>query len=421
MRTDLFIARRLFFQKQQEENTSSKRNASYYVALWGMIIGVLIMIITIFIVVGFKQEIREKVIGFGAHIQVVNFDNNNTYEMRPIHYSDSLIADVLSVEGVQAVFPFATKPGMIKTDDAFQAIILKGVAEDVIQAEQSFFKQNIVAGRMPEKTNEVVLSQSLAQLLRLPLDTSFMCYFIQDNVRVRKYTLVGLYNTDFSEYDNLFMVGLLKQVQQLNGWNENQASGIEVIIDDFDDIDEITNQVYFKTANKPNGPYEHEYEAEYLYTQNICQTHPAIFSWLALLDMNVIIIIILMLAVAGICMCSGLIILILEGVQFIGVMKALGATNALLRRIYLWQAGFIIGKGMLIGNVLGVGLCVLQYFTHIIPLDPSAYYVSYVPISFAWGWWLLLNIGIFAVSMAIMLLPATLVAKISPAQSMKFE
>ncbi len=421
MRTDLFIARRLFFQKQQEDNTPSKRNASYYVALWGMIIGVLIMIVTIFIVVGFKQEIREKVIGFGSHIQVVNFDNNNTYEMRPIHYSDSLLADIQAVQGVTAVCPFATKPGMIKTDDAFQAIVLKGVAPEFLSQEHSFFQQNIIEGRIPEKANEVIVSQSLANLLHLKRDSTFLCYFIQEQVRVRKYMIVGLYNTDFSEYDNIFVIGALAQVQQLNQWNGKQVSGLEVLIDDFDDIDEITNQVYFQTANKPNGPYEHEYEAEYLYTQNICQTNPAIFSWLALLDMNVIIIIILMLAVAGICMCSGLIILILEGIQFIGVMKALGATNALLRRVYLWQAGFIIGKGMLIGNIIGLALCAIQYFTHLIPLDPTAYYVSYVPITFAWGWWLVLNIGAFVISMAIMLLPATLVTRISPAQIMKFE
>lgn len=419
MRTDFYIAKRLYYKSSQESN-SKRTSPAVRVALWGMIIGVLVMIITIFIVVGFKQTIREKVTGFGAHIQVVNFDNNNTYEMQPISLSDTLLHKIRSVQGIASATPFATKPGMIKTAEAFQAIIYKGQRmKDKGQKTQDtasgFFSSNLIAGQMPQKRNEVIISQELSRMMHLDIDSTFICYFIQDQVRARKFIISGIYNTDFSEYDRRFIIGDISQVQQLNGWDTTQVSGIECMIDDFDDLEEVTNRVYFRTANQEDA------DGNFLYTQNIQQTNPAIFSWLDLLDMNVIVIIVLMLCVSGICMCSGLIILILEGIQFIGVMKALGASNALIRHIYLWQAAFLIGKGILIGNLIGLALCTLQYFFHFIPLDPTAYYVSYVPITFAWGWWLILNLGTFAVSMLIMLLPSIVVTKISPAQVMRYE
>ncbi len=426
MRTDFYIAKRLYSNDLRIKSQKSRWKASHStnpavrVALWGMIIGVLVMIVTIFVVVGFKQTIREKVVGFGSHIQVVNFDNNNTYEMKPISLSDTLLQKVRSVEGVASASPFATKPGMIKTKEAFQAIVFKGVQnqESGVKSQDfstDFFAANLLAGRMPVKQNEVIISQELGRLLHLDIDSTFICYFIQEQIRARKFTISGIYNTDFSEYDQRFIIGDIAQVQQLNGWDSTHVSGIDVLIEDFDALDDVTNRVYFRTANQEDA------DGNFLYTQNIQQTNPAIFSWLDLLDMNVVVIIILMLCVAGICMCSGLIILILEGIQFIGVMKALGASNGLIRRIYLWQAAFLIGKGMLLGNVIGLVVCALQYFFHLVPLDPTAYYVSYVPISFAWGWWVVLNLGTFLVSMAIMLFPSVVVTKVSPAQVMRYE
>ncbi len=433
MRTDFYIAKRLYYRESGNNNqelghdeqslTRSPRTGrtspAVRVALWGMVIGVLVMIITIAIVVGFKQTIQEKVVGFGAHIQVVNFDNNNTYEMQPISINDTLLTKIRNVEGVVSATPFATKPGMIKTADAFQAIIFKGqTTKDEGQKTEGgldFFSSNLISGQMPQKRNEVIISRLLSRMMNLDVDSTFICYFIQDQVRARKFTISGIYNTDFSEYDSRFIIGNISQIQQLNGWDTTQVSGIECMINDFDNLEEITNRVYFRTANQEDA------DGNFLYTQNIQQINPAIFSWLDLLDMNVIVIIVLMLCVSGICMCSGLIILILEGIQFIGIMKALGASNSLIRRIYLWQAAFLIGKGMLIGNLIGLTLCALQYFCYLIPLDPTAYYVSYVPISFAWGWWAALNLGTFAVSMLIMLFPSIVVTKISPAQVMRYE
>ncbi len=410
MRIDLYIAKRLYFQ-ESGQNARQSTSPAVRVALLGMIIGVVVMLITIFVVVGFKQAIREKVTGFGAHIQVVNFDNNSTYELQPIAITDTLLQKIRTVEGVRSATPFATKPGMIKTHDAFQAIIFKGVETQ----KAAFFAENLLAGQMPQKRNEIIISQELCRLLHLDIDSSFICYFIQEQIRARKFTITGIYNTDFAEYDQRFIIGDIAPVQQLNQWDTTQVSGVDVLIDDFDQLEDVTNRVYFRTANQEDA------HGNFLYTQNIQQTNPAIFSWLELLNMNVIVIIILMLCVSGICMCSGLIILILEGIQFIGVMKALGASNRLIQRIYLWQAAFLIGKGMLVGNIIGLTICSLQYFFHLIPLDPTAYYVSYVPITFAWGWWLMLNIGTFIVSLAIMLFPSVIVTKISPAQVMRYE
>ncbi len=419
MRTYLYIAKRIY-HKDAGPNAPKSTSPAVRVALWGMIIGVLVMIITIFVVIGFKQTIREKVVGFGSHIQVVNFDNNNTYEMQPIALTDTLLHKIRTVEGVHSATPFATKPGMIKTANAFQAIVFKGLpmennGQQPNDAAAQFFNSHLLVGHLPQQPNQVLISSELSRLLHLDIDSTFICYFIQDQIRARKFTVAGIYNTDFAEYDQRFIIGSITQVQQLNHWDSTQVSGIDVLIHDFADLDEITNRVYFRTANQEDA------HGNFLYAQNIQQTNPAIFSWLDLLDMNVVVIIILMLCVAGICMCSGLIILILEGIQFIGVMKALGASNRLIRRIYLWQAAFLIGKGMLLGNIIGLTICVLQYFFHLIPLNPAAYYVSYVPISFAWGWWLILNLGTFLVSMMIMLFPSVRVTKISPAQVMRYE
>lgn len=416
MRNELFIAERMYFTPPSEGRRMSR--PAVRVALTGIIIGIMVMLITIFVVIGFKQEVREKLIGFGSHIQVVNFDNNSTYEMQPISVSDSLLHNLLTIQGIKAAEPFATKPGMIKTDNAFQAIVFKGMHlndKDNGLSSLSFFAHNLTEGRMPEQRNEVLLSTLLAQQLQLQPEDAVYCYFIQDKVRVRKFIISGLYSTDLQEFDQLFLIGDLQQVQALNQWDSLQVSGIDVLINDFSQLDELTNRVYFRTANQADK------DGNFFYTQNVVQLNPAVFSWLDLLDMNVVVIILLMLIVSGFCIISGLLILIMEGIPFIGLMKALGADNRYIRRIFLWQATFLITKGLLWGNIIGLGLCALQYFFHIIPLDPTAYYVSHVPIVFHWGWWAVLNIGTFAVSLLILLAPSAIITRISPAQVMRYE
>ena len=400
------IAQRLYFS---DENHQRSSRPAVRVALGGIIIGVLVMIVAMSVVVGFKQEITQKVAGFGSHIQVVNFDNNSTYEMQPIYVSDSLLQTIRAIEHVTHVSTFASKPGIIKTDSAFQGIIFKGTDY------WTYFEQNIVEGTLPTEANEVLLSTELAKQLQLHVGDNFLCYFVQDDLRVRRLYITGLYNTCMSEMDKVFVLGDIALVRQLNAWKENQVSGIEVLVDDLRQLENTTHDVYFQTANRldENG--------NALYTQNLQQLNPNIFGWLDLLDMNVVIIIILMLCVSGFSIVTGLIILILDSVQLIGTLKALGADNQFVRRIFIYQAIMLIGKGMLWGNAIGLVLCALQYFTRAIPLDAASYYVSYVPMAFPWIGWVLLNIGTLLVSWLILLAPSAIITQISPAKVMHFE
>ena len=404
--TEWKIAQRVYFS---EENQQRSSRPAVRVALGGIIIGVLVMIVAISVVVGFKEEITQKVAGFGSHIQVVNFDNNSTYELQPIYVSDSLMHAIQSQPHVAHVSTFASKPGIIKTDSAFQGIIFKGTDY------WDYFAQNIVAGELPTAANEVLLSSELAQLLHLHVGDNMLCYFIEDNLRVRRLYITGLYNTCMSEMDKLFVLGDIALVRQLNSWADNQVSGIEVLVDDFRHLESTTDAVYFVTANRLDE------QGNALYTQNLQQLNPNIFGWLDLLDMNVVIIIVLMLCVSGFSIVTGLIILILDSVQLIGTLKALGANNQFVRRVFIYQAIMLIGKGMLWGNAIGMVLCALQYFTHAIPLDAASYYVSYVPMAFTWGGWLLLNLGTLLVSWLILLAPSAIITQISPAKVMHFE
>ncbi len=400
------IAQRLYFS---EKNNRRSSRPAVRVALGGIVIGVMVMLVAISVVVGFKNEITQKVAGFGSHIQVVNFDNNSTYELQPIRVNDSLIHSLQAIPHVVHVSKFASKPGIIKTDSAFQGIVFKGTNY------WEYFEQNLVEGRLPQDNNEVLLSTELAQQLNLALEDGFLCYFIDDELRVRRLYISGIYNTCMSEMDQIFILGNIELIRRLNTWDEDQVSGLEILVDDLYHLEETTDAVYFATANRLDE------EGNAFYTQNLQQLNPQIFGWLDLLDMNVVIIIILMFCVSGFSIITGLIILILDSVTLIGTLKALGADNQFVRRIFIYQAIMLVGKGMLWGNVLGIALCLLQFTTHAIPLNAASYYVSYVPMAFPWGWWMLLNVVTLALSWLILLAPSSIVAQISPAKVMHFE
>jgi lipoprotein-releasing system permease protein len=405
-RSEWKIARRLYFSEEGKARTS---RPAVRVALGGILIGVMVMIVAICVVVGFKQEVQRKVAGFGSHIQVVNFDNNATYELRPIDLSDSLLQKLRTLPHVKQVSLFASKPGIIKTDSAFQGIVFKGTDY------WEYFADNLVEGRLPEAKNEVIISTVLANQLHLSTDDAILCYFVEEELRVRRLYIVGLYNTSMSEMDRLFVLGDIELVRQLNHWKPTQASGIEVLVDDLRHLEEAADAVYFATANRLDEA------GNAFYTQTLEQLNPQIFGWLDLLDMNVVIIILLMLCVSGFSIITGLIILILESVTLIGTLKALGANNRFVRRIFIYESILLVGKGMLWGNLLGLSIVALQYFTHLIPLDAATYYVSYVPMAFPWVWLLLLNIGVLLLAWLIMLAPSAIVSQISPAKVMHFE
>ena len=403
------IAMRLYFSKDGEKRTS---RPAVRVALAGMIVGVLVMILTICVIVGFKQTITQKIAGFGAHIQLVSFDNNNTYDMQPIEVDDSLLCQLQSYPYVQAVAPFITKPGMIKTDSAFHGIVLKGTDY------WDFFAANIVEGTIPQTPQEVIVSQSVLNRLNLQIGGTVNAYFVSEtaDVRARRWKIVGVYQTGFEQFDQLFIIAPMETASRLQGWEEKNYSGVEILLSDVSHLDEVADEMYFEVVNKVD---ENGYNIYYI--QTLHQQNPAVFAWLDLLDMNVIVIIILMLLVAGFNIISGLIILIMESVRLIGTLKALGADNHFVRRIFLTQAALLVGKGVVWGNIIGLAIAAIQYFWHIIPLDPITYYVSYVPITFAWGWIILLNVLTIALSMLILLVPSMIITRISPAKVMHFE
>lgn len=393
-----------------------KKRPAVQVALAGMIVGVMVMIMTVCIVVGFKQTITQKVAGFGAHIQVVAFDNNNTYDLQPIEVSDSLLNRLASYPHVTSVAPFVTKPGMLKTDSDFHGMVLKGTDN------WTFFASNMTEGNLPQQPQEVLVSQSMARQMCLHVGDDVVAYFVDDEVRARRFVISGLYDTGFGQFDDLFVLSPLTTAQRLlrsmddRPVTPNTYSGVDILVDDMHHLEQTADEIYFATVNHLDDEGYHVY-----YVQTLIEQNPAIFAWLDLLDTNVIVIIVLMLLVSGFNIVSGLIILILEGIQFIGTLKALGADNRFVRRIFLAQAAMLVGKGMLWGNIIGLGLAAVQYRFHLIPLEAATYYISYVPIAFPWAWIIALNILTIVLSLLVLLLPSMIITKISPAKVMHFE
>lgn len=413
MNFEYYIARRIHFA----QGGRGVSRPAVRIATAGMALGLAVMLVAVAVITGFKREIRDKAAGFGGHVQVSNFDNNNTYEARPIRMDTATQRRVENVPGVRHVQRVATKPGIIKTADEFQGIVLKGVGADF---DWAFFADNLTAGHTLDThsdtlRNEVVISEWLARRLGLDVGDTFFTYFIQENVRARRFTIAGLYSTDFTEYDRLFVLADIRHVRRLNDWDTDQFSTLEVLLDDFDRMDEAGEGVYLATANHFND------EGDAYLTRTIRQLNPQIFGWLDLLDMNVWVILALITAVAGFIMISGLLILILERTQLIGTLKALGATDWTVRRIFLYHAMMLVARGMLWGNVIGLGLCALQAWTGIVPLDPESYYTATVPVAFHWGYIVLLNAGALAASLLMMLGPSVLASRISPAAIMRYE
>lgn len=414
MNLELFIAKRIHFSKEGNRQVTPP---AVRIAIIGIALGLAVMILSVAIIVGFKKEVRNKVIGFGSHIQITNFDNNASFESTPIAISDSLLEGLRSFPGIRHVEAYATKPGILKTDSDFQGIILKGIDADF---DWTFFRNNLKEGEVftvqPRKTtNQVIISRYLSDLMKLGVGDSFLSYFVGEDIRARKFHIAGIYETGFEDYDKYFILTDIKQVRRLNGWDKDQVSGLELLVDDYDRLDQITEDLYFQLAEQQDRT------GNTYYARSIKELNPMIFEWLNVLDVNVVVILILMLAVAGFTMISGLLIVILERTNMIGILKALGQTNASIRKIFLYISFFLIGKGMLWGNVIGILLCLIQSRFRIISLDPSIYYLDAVPIDLNLLSLFLLNAGTLCAAMLMMLGPSYLIMKIDPAKSIRFE
>ncbi len=412
MRLELFIAQRIHFSKEGDRQVTPP---AVRIAIIGIALGLAVMILSVAIVIGFKKEVRNKVIGFGSHIQITNFDNNSSYETTPIAVSDSLLQALQEFPGIKHIEAYATKMGILKTDSDFQGIVLKGVDTDY---DWSFFRNNLKEGEIltinPDKSSiDIIVSRYLADLLNLKLGDSVRTYFIQEDIRARKFNIAGIYETGFMDYDKLFVLADIKQIRRLNGWEKDEVSGLELLVDDYDDLDQIAEDLYFNLVEKQDR------HGNTYFARSIKEMNPMIFNWLDVLDVNVVVILILIFA--GFTMISGLLIIILERTNMIGILKALGENNASIRKIFLYISFFLIGKGMLWGNVIGITICLIQSHFHVIKLDPSTYYLDAVPIDLSVLSLVLLNIGTLCASMLMMLGPSYLITKIDPAKSIRFE
>lgn len=415
MNFPLFIARKIHFSSQNNERKVSK--PAVRIALCGIALGLAVMIIALAVVVGFKNEVGRKVMGFGAHIQITSLTNNKTYDLPPISFSDTLINAIKEVPNVNYIQTTATKPAIIKTKTDFQGIVLKGVDE---KYNWDFFKEYLREGELPiyndsTPSNEVLISSKQADALKLNVGDKFICYFIQDQVRLRQFTISGIYSTGLADFDKLFIVSDIKHIRLLNNWDENTATSIEVFVNDLNILEDTSYSIFLATANNFTGNYNP------YYTRNIYELQPQIFGWLDLLDLNMVIILILMFSVATFTMISGLLIIILEKTTLIGTLKVLGANNWTIRKIFLYQASFLIGKAMLWGNVIGLGLYFMQKYLKVIKLDPEIYFVDYAPVELIPWQAVVLNIGVGIAILCILVIPSYLIAKISPAKSIKFE
>lgn len=415
MNFPLYIARRIYNDQGDKHKVS---RPVIRIATLGVAIGLAVMIISVSVVFGFKHTIRDKVIGFGSHITVGDFTTLQGNDQYPIEMGDSMMKVLKSIKGVDKVQRYAIKQGILKTDSDFLGVMFKGVAQEY---DTTFMHKNMVEGHFPvfsdqASKQQIVISKMIADQLHLHAgDRIFAYFFSNDQVRPRRYAIAGVYQTNLTMFDKVMCFTDLYSAVKLNGWESDQASGAELTVKDFSRLDEVED-ILTHRVNRSVDRYGTTYSST-----TIQENYPQIFSWLDLLDLNVWIILALMVCVAGFTMISGLLIIILERTNMIGVLKALGAKNKTVRHTFLWFAVFIIGKGMLIGNLIGIGLILIQQFTGIIKLDPTTYYVSTVPVELIIPIILLINIATLIVSIFVLIAPSYLISHIHPAKSMRYE
>lgn len=386
------------------------------IAIFGIALGLTVMIVAVSIITGFKKEISNKVAGFGAHIQILNLDSNLSFETVPVPAGLESVKQIQELDGVKNVQPFAIKAGIIKTGDEIHGAVLKGVDK---QYNWDFIEGNLSDGEIFKvndsvRSNQVVLSENTANLLKLGLGDRFTMYFIQEPPRARTFIIQGIYNTSLEEFDRLYIYADIKQVQRLNNWHAGQVSGYEVLLERMDELPQLAEEVRERVA------FDFLDDGSRLKVETIQEKYTQIFDWLNLQDMNVVILILLMLIVAGFNMISGLLILILERTNMIGILKALGTTNASIRKIFLYQSGYLTLVGLLWGNLLGLVISLAQKYLNLIPLDPTSYYLDTVPINLSIIHILLLNLGTMAITFLFLLFPSMIIARISPDKSIRF-
>lgn len=415
MNLPLFIAKRIYGSHGKGQKVSRPAIA---ISIAGIAIGLAVMLVSISVVLGFKHSVQNKVIGFGSHIQVTSFMSQMSSNDYPVVMGDSILKAIKGIAGVKHVERFAYKQGILKTDDDFLGVMFKGVGPEF---SPQFLEQNIIEGTVPsfsdaKSGNKILISKNMADKLKVKSGERIFAYFIDDSgTRLRRFTIQGIYQTNLNQYDEAICFTDLYTVIKLNGWEPDQASGAEVTVNDFNRVDEVEQQ-FIKQINRRTDRNGEAYAS-----QTIREINPQIFNWLDLLDLNVLIIIILMMAVASITMISGLLIIILECTNMIGVLKALGSRNDTIRHVFLWFAAFVIGRALLIGNAIGIGIILLQDKFELVKLDPTVYYISAVPVEYNIPFFVALNAFTFVFCLLVLIAPSYLVSRISPTKSIRYE
>ena len=415
MNLPLFIARRIYSDQGDRRKVS---RPAIRIATIGVAIGLAVMIITVSVVLGFKHTIRDKAIGFASHIQVMNILSMNSVETYPICIDDSIIKVISGIEGIKHVQRYALTRGILKTDDDFLGVAFKGIGPEY---DLNYLKENLVEGQIPAfsdtvGTNRLLLSRIMADKLKLKAGDRVFAYFIGDeDVRTRRFTVEGIYQTNMTRFDEAICYTDIYTANKLNGWFEGQCSGAELTVNDFDHLDDT----YLNIINKVNRTQD-RYNSIFS-SQTVYEAYPQLFTWLELLDINVWIILGLMICLAGITMTSGLLIIILERTSMIGVLKAIGSRNRTIRHTFLWFSAFIISRGLLLGDILGIGLVLLQQYTGLVTLDPQTYYVSEAPVELDIPITILLNVATLIVSISVLIIPSFFISHIHPAKSMRYE
>lgn len=409
MNLEFFIAKRLYSTSKGKRRVSRPAVA---IAQWGVTIGLIVMTLSVTIIVGFKQEIRNKIAGFGGHIQITDYRSYTNTES-PLTVTDSQCTRLRNIPGVLHAQRYIEKPGLLAVGDEFEGILLKGIGADY---DTKFISQHITDGTLPSPGGIepwIALSRSTAHRLQCTKDDKVNLYFMQGGIKARRVRVAAIYETHLTEMDNILAFSDIETLRKVNGWEADKVSGIEITAR-YEDIEETRTAVIDAAdsiAAQSNGR---------LCVQTIEEINPALFAWLEALDSTVWIILVLVLGIAGFTMVSGLLILILEKSNLIGILKAVGAQNLSIRKIFLYYACFIIGKGMIIGNIIALALCLLQQKSGLVALDPEMYYMDKVPIEFSWTL-VPMNIFMFVLSVAMLIVPSMLISKISPAKAIKFE
>ncbi len=417
MNINLYIARRIFSSKENRNNLSHR---IVNIALFGIVLGLVVLILSVAIVTGYKSEVGRKVIGFGSHLQIVNLDSNQSFETNPISQNQAFLPELKNIEGVRHVQVFATKPGIIRTDDEIQGVVLKGIGPDF---DWSFFQENKVAGEPFQvqdtvRSNKAWISQQMARLLKVSVGDNLIMFFVTPPEvvpRQRKFELAGIYKTSLEEFDRMFVLVDINHIRRLNNWNDDEVSGFEVLVNDMKQLSDQEKSVrnLLLRYTTPDSPV--------LNVVSIKDKYRQIFDWLGLLDMNVWVILTLMVLVAGFNMVSSLLVIILERTQMIGILKAMGARNWSIRKVFLYFSVMLILKALVLGNILGVGICLIQQYTHVFKLDPTSYYLEYVPINLTVLHLVLLNVGTVLITTLMLLLPSYFITKVSPEKTIRFE